>query len=190
MSYHRPGKRPANWGIVRVDHWRGVGYLIAGILFAAIGLTVLAAGTGGFGVGAFGAQTETFTRINCNEKRVTKGGRVWHCYGESPAQAAANDEAALRATLPWIVANPDQRDRPPVAHQRTRITFAAPDGRTDPERITASRMAPFGDRWIAHSAGVRSAGVLLLIIGGGLTAASTWLLGQRAKPAMSSHGQH
>ncbi|MFY1698151.1 MULTISPECIES: hypothetical protein [unclassified Solwaraspora] len=164
-----------------MGHWRGVGCLAAGLLFAAIGLTVLGAGTGGLGVGAFGAQTETFTRIECNEQRVAKGGSAWHCFGESPEQAAANDESARRATLPWIVANPDQRDRPPVQRQRTRITFAAPDGRTDPDQITATRMAPFGDRWIAHSAGVRSAGSLLLVVGVGLAAAGTWLLG-RGRP--------
>lgn len=40
--------------------------MLAGLLIAGLGAAVLAVGTGGYGIGAFGLRTETFTRIDCH----------------------------------------------------------------------------------------------------------------------------
>ncbi|MEU5551838.1 hypothetical protein ABZ738_18895 [Micromonospora sp. NPDC047793] len=149
---------------------RVVGLLLGGLLTGFLGAAVLASTTGGYGVGAFGLRSETFSRIECKEHRVEKGGRVWHCFGQSPAQAAANDEAKRRATVAWVAAHPEERGQPPRPQQRTRISFAAHDGQNAPDRITATHVAAFGDRWIAHSAGIRAAAVVLLLTGAALTA--------------------
>ncbi|MFC0531384.1 hypothetical protein ACFFIA_27445 [Phytohabitans kaempferiae] len=44
--------------------------LLGGLLIGMLGAAVLAVGTGGYGVGAFGRRTETITRIDCHQQRV------------------------------------------------------------------------------------------------------------------------
>ncbi|MFI6231409.1 hypothetical protein ACIBCR_29335 [Micromonospora echinospora] len=146
------------------DRWRAAAFLLAGLLVVVLGGTVLAVG-----VGAPGLRTETFTRIQCQSVRVEKGARVWHCRGQSPAQVAASAEMNRRETLAWYAANPDER---PSARGRqvTRLMFVDHDGRTDPERVTATHVPVLGGRWIAHSAPVRTTGALLLLCGAGLLA--------------------
>ncbi len=139
------------------ERWAAVGFLVAGVLIGALGLGAFAAGTG-----VFGLETATFVRIDCNSVR-TKGGTVWHCTGESPAQVRANDEARQRNEALALRAHREGMPsyRPP---QRTRLSFTDHDGRNDPEQITASRL-PGTERWIAHSGSVTGTGVLLTLLG-------------------------
>ncbi|MFI6824591.1 hypothetical protein ACIBJE_27155 [Micromonospora sp. NPDC050187] len=147
------------------DGWRAAAFLLGGLLVTVLGGTVLAAGTG-----AFGLRTETFTRIECHSVRVEKGGRIWHCRGQSPAQVAASAEMDRRATLAWLAAHPDERPALGQGRQVTRLLFVDHDGRTDPERVTATHLPVLGDRWIAHSGSVRATGTLLTLLGVGLLA--------------------
>lgn len=120
------------------------------------------------GTGAMGLETETFTRITCHSVRVEKGGEVWHCFGQSPAQIRAGEEAARRAALSALRAHRAHREEMtgdvPAAAGRTRLTFVDHDGQRDPEQVTATRL-PFTGRWIAHSGNVVGTGVLLTIFG-------------------------
>ncbi|MEU8798140.1 hypothetical protein [Spirillospora sp. NPDC048819] len=136
----------------------GLGWLSAGVLTAAAGVGVTSAGTG-----ALGLETHTFTRVDCRSVSV-KGGTVWHCIGESPAQVRANDEADRRAAQAALRAHRDGVPSDIGPHKRTRLTFVDHDGRRDPQEVTASRV-PVVDRWIAHSGNVVGAGVLLTVFG-------------------------
>ncbi|MEV4896273.1 hypothetical protein AB0K48_43620 [Nonomuraea sp. NPDC055795] len=151
----------------------------AGAVAAALGVGVIAVGTG-----AFGLETHVFTRIECRSVMV-KGGTVWHCDGESPEQLRANDVAVRRAGLAALRAH---REGSPAGEprRRTALTFVDHDGRTDPPRVTATRL-PGGERWIAHSGSVVGTGTGLLVLGGAVLAFQ-WrpLMGQRATAKPSS----
>ncbi|MGP4023001.1 hypothetical protein [Actinomadura sp. 3N407] len=142
-----------------------MGSLSAGVVAAAAGVGVTSVGTG-----AFGLETHTFTRVECHSVSVEKGGTVWHCTGESPAQVVANDEAARRAAQAALRAHRDGVSSFNEPRRRTRLTFVDHDGQLDPQRVTASRL-PVGDRWIAHSGNVVFVGVLLTLLG---VTAVTW----------------
>ncbi|TDC55401.1 hypothetical protein E1281_12630 [Actinomadura sp. KC345] len=150
--------------------WTASGPLAGGLWAVVAGVGVISLGTG-----AFGLETHDFTRIDCRSVSV-KGGTVWHCTGESPAQARANDEARRRAMLAALSGRRDGAVTPGRQRQRTRLTFVDHDGRRDPERVTASRL-PGTDRWIAHSGDVLGAGVLLSLFGAAGLAWGTYRLG-------------
>ncbi|TDB93870.1 hypothetical protein [Actinomadura sp. 7K534] len=136
------------------------GWLSAGVLATAAGAGVISVGTG-----AMGLETETFTRITCDSVRTAKGGTVWHCHGQSPAQIRAGEEAARRAALSALRAHREgMTGDVPAEAGRTRLTFVDHDGRRDPERVTATRL-PLTGRWIAHSGNVLGTGILLTLLG-------------------------
>ncbi|WP_125610714.1 hypothetical protein [Actinomadura sp. WAC 06369] len=128
----------------------GIELVAAGTLVGAIGLGLVAAGTGTF------LETRTFTRIECGSVSV-ESGTVRHCTGESPAQATANDAARRDAATAALRA---QRDGEP--RRRTRLAFVDRDGRRDPQQVTASRV---GGQWIAHSDGLVRTGTVVAIAG-------------------------
>ncbi|MFI9557960.1 hypothetical protein [Nonomuraea endophytica] len=153
------------------------GMVAAGAVAAALGVGVIAVGTG-----AFGLETHVFTRIECRSVMV-KGGTVWHCDGESPDQLRANDAAVRRAELAALRAH--REAVPPFSpRRRTDLTFVDHAGQTGPQRVTATRL-PGGERWIAHSGMVVGTGTGLLALGGAVIVFQ-WrpVMGQRstAKP--------
>ncbi|MFB8209316.1 MULTISPECIES: hypothetical protein [unclassified Streptomyces] len=135
----------------------GLGLIVGGLVVGAVGVGIVTVGTG-----AFGVETETFSAIDCDSVSV-KGGTVWHCRGESPDQAAANEAARRKAELDALRGVDDLRG--PSRPQRTELMFVQHDGRRDPDRVTASH-SPVGDRWIAHSGGVVGTGVGGVVVGG------------------------
>ncbi|MDT0308632.1 hypothetical protein RM780_16935 [Streptomyces sp. DSM 44917] len=137
----------------------GCGLVVAGLLLLVLGAATIAVGTG-----APGLETRTFGRISCSSV-TTRSGVVWHCSGESPEQARANDEAERQAEYDALRAHRESMG-PPHRRQHTDLRFVPHDGQRDPGRVTASRL-PVNGWWIAHSGNVVATGVLLTLAGGG-----------------------
>lgn len=108
----------------------GIALVVSGLVVGAVGVGIIAVGTG-----AFGVATETFGAIDCDSVSV-KGGTVWHCRGETPAQSAANEAARRKAELDGLRGVDDLSG--PTRPQRTELMFVHHDGHHDPARVTAS----------------------------------------------------
>jgi hypothetical protein len=142
---------------------RGAVTLLAGVLVLLAGSALLAVG-----VGAPWWETQTFTRISCRESDPTaKGGTVWHCSGESPAQVRANDAARREAERRSLHAH---RDGVPAFRPAARTDLLFVSRRDEDPRTVVATLAPVGPRWIAHSSTLTVVSVTVQLVGLGLTA--------------------